>query len=87
MEFLSINFEMEYVKGNITPIYKIEPMVTHLLYANDILIMAKFTTKMLIAFSTYSQNLRSRTGLGLNEYKSILFCSKGAKDKQQIADI
>jgi hypothetical protein len=35
MEYISVLFELELIKGNITLIYNIEPMLTHLLCIDD----------------------------------------------------
>lgn len=75
MEFLTISLDVEPLKGNINPIYKIDPVITHLLYADDILIMAKVTTKNAECI------LKHVAGLNLNENKFTLFFGKGAKDK------
>lgn len=73
MEFLIINLEVEHLKGDITPSYKIDPMITHLLYADDILIMAKAAKENAECILHTFQLLKSLTGLDLNENKSTLF--------------
>lgn len=72
MEFLSISLDVEYIKGNITPIYNIEPMITHLLYADDILILTKATTENSKSIQQVFQMLNELTGLNLNENKPTL---------------
>lgn len=73
LEFLSINLEMEFLKGNITPIYNIEPIITHLLCADDILILAKATKENAECIMQIFQSLKTFTGLDLNQNKSTLF--------------
>lgn len=80
-KFLTINLDVELMKGNINPIYKVEPMITHLLYADDILIMAKATTKNAECILNVFRDLKLAAGLNLNENKSTLFFRKGAKNK------
>lgn len=45
MEFLTINLDLENIKGTLSPIHKINPIIAHLLYADDIFIMAKANSK------------------------------------------
>lgn len=33
--------DLEYIKENISPIYEVEPILTHLLYVENILILTK----------------------------------------------
>lgn len=85
MEFLTINLDLEYIKGNLTPIHKINPIITHLLCADDILIMAKANILNAERIRHTLHSLKCFTGLDVNE--STVYFSKGAKQKQQIADI
>lgn len=87
MEFLAITLDMKYLKGNINPMYKIEPMTTRLFYADDILILGKATFGNAVSLQSIFQVLKSLTGLDINKNKSTLFFSKGANNKQQIANI
>jgi hypothetical protein len=86
MEYLTINLEMEFLKGNLSPIYQIEPVVTHLIYADDILILTKATVQNATCIKHVFQNLNNITGLELNPKKTTLFLSKGAINKNQIAN-
>lgn len=36
LEYLSILLEIEHVQGNLNPIHKTEPIINHILYADDI---------------------------------------------------
>jgi hypothetical protein len=87
MEFLSLNMEVEFIKGNLSPIYQVEPIITHLLYADDILILAKATTNNAETIQQILQRVTNFTGLDINSGKSSVFFSKGAKCKQKIVDI
>lgn len=53
--------------------WKIDPMITHLLYADDILIMAKAAKENAECILHTFQLLKNLTGLDLNENKSTLF--------------
>lgn len=75
MEFLTINLDLEYMKGNFTPIYKIEPLITHLLYVYDIIILAKASITNANCIRKTFQNLKILAGLDLNEKKSTLYFS------------
>lgn len=86
MEFLTINLDMELHKGNLNPIYQIEPLITRLIYADDILILTKATVQNAIGIEHVFQNLNNITELELNPKKSTLFLSKGATNKNQIAN-
>ena len=87
MEFLTILLDIEFYEENLMPIYKTDPMVTHLLYADDILIMTKACDKSAYAISSVMQRMHYLTGLEMNENKSCLYFSKGARNKQSIMDI
>lgn len=87
MEFLTINLNIEHIKGNFNPIYNIQTMIMHLLYADDILILAKATIENAISIQEVFQRLQQFTGLEINERKSTLFFRKGAKSKQLISDM
>lgn len=87
MEYLSILLYLEYLNGNLTPVYLVEPQVTHLLYANDILIMAKATKDGAQAINRSMQMMQINAGLVMNENKSSMFFSKGTKDRQVINEI
>lgn len=84
MEFLTVCLDVEYLKGNLSPIYNIDSIITHLLYVDDILIMAKATKKNAECILHTFQLLKSPTGLSLNEDKSTLFFSKGANNKSRL---
>lgn len=86
MEFLIIYLDVECLKGNIIPIYKTEPMITHLLYVDDILILTKATTKNAECIQYIFHDVHTITGLELDSRKSTLFFSKGARNKYQIAE-
>lgn len=87
MEFLTLKLDIDFLKGNISPIYQAEPIITHLLYADDILIMAKATKGNAEIIYHILQDMKFYSGLELNTEKSKIFFSKGAKFKQEIADI
>lgn len=63
MEYRTINLDMEQLKGNITPIYKTEPVITHLIYADDVLIMGKATTENANCIKHIFQKLSYLQGL------------------------
>lgn len=86
MEFLSINLHLEYIKGNLSLIHNINPIITHLLYVDDILIMAKANISSADCIMHTFHNLKVFTGLDINENKSIVYFSKESKNKKQIAD-
>lgn len=78
---------MEHTKGNIAPIYKTKPLIIHLIYVDDILIMVKATRENAECIRHIFHNLRILSGLDLNENKLTLFFNKGANHKQFITDI
>lgn len=86
MEFLTIQLDMDLLKGNFIPIYNVELMITHLLYADDILIPDKSTIGNAQSIQKTFQLLHEVTGLALNENKSNIYFSKGANNKKQITD-
>lgn len=87
MEHLTILFDMEYLNGNLLPIYQNEPIITHLLYAHDILVLTKATICNAESMKHIFLVWENVSGLNLNANKSTLFFSKKAKHKIQIANI
>lgn len=83
MEFMTINLDMEFFKCNIKPIYQTEPLITHLIYADDILILTKATIENAKCIKHVFQDLNNIAGLELNSKKSMLFLSKGATNKNK----
>lgn len=86
MEYLTIMMDMEYFKDNISPIYQVEPLITHLPHTDDILILTKATMDNAECIKHIFQILENHTGLDLNYNKYTMFFSKGAKNKHQIAN-
>lgn len=78
---------MAHLKGNLSPMYKNEPVINHLLYADDLLVFAKATIGNDKTIKNVIQNLENRASLVMNEQKSKLFFSKGAQPKSRITDI
>lgn len=57
------------MRGHLSPIYKVKPMITYLLYANDILIMDKATASNAQTNQHNFQHLKYLSSLDLNENK------------------
>lgn len=76
MEFLSLSFELEHVGGNISPIYKCEPILNHLIYADDLLICAKASLNNAVTVKWVLSTLKDKSGLVINEQESKPFAAK-----------
>lgn len=87
MEYFSILLELEHILGNLLPIHRTEPIINHLLYDDDILIMYKAIVDNAHSIKKAIPLLDLNSGLSMNEQKSILFFSKGTKNKDLIASI
>lgn len=79
-------FELEQIKGNLTLIYKCEPIISHLLYANDLLNFTTASIENAKIIKNIMQALKQHTRLVLNEEKSKSYFSKGFTMKQAISD-
>ena len=62
-------------------------MVSHLLFADDMLVFCKGYEKLAKGVNDASQKLEQYTGLAINKQKSKVFLSKGCKVKDEIAAI
>lgn len=66
----------EYLNDNLTPIYQVESLVTHVLFADYRLIMSKATIDSAITINRVMQNMKENAGLVMNENKSNIFFRK-----------
>lgn len=73
--------------SNLVPIHNIKPTINLLLYANDILILSKAIVDNAHSIKTVMQLFEANIGLVINDQKSNLFFSKGAKNKILVIDI
>ena len=62
-------------------------MVSHLFFADDMLVLCKADKLSAMGINEASQDLHLYTGLTINKQKSKLFFSKGCKKRDDIADL
>lgn len=88
MEFWSIGMELASANGSIRS-YKRNPklQVTHLFFADDMLVFCNADRKSFEGFNALLHNLALNTGLVINRGKSRVFFSKGASNKSQLCRI
>ena len=80
-EFWSITIKIAHLSGDIKPFKRNDSMVTHLLFADDMLVYSKGDVK-----SAYSlSNALHKRDLQSTSRKA--FFSKGCKNKDELADI
>lgn len=66
MEYCSISLDLEYLKANLKPIYNNNPIITHLIYADDLLVFYKYHSGSIYAITNVLE-LLSEIGLNTNE--------------------
>ena len=64
-----------------------DKVVSHLLFADDMLVYCKGDEKSTYGLNDALQNLELYTGLAINKDKSKVFFSKGCKHKESIESI
>lgn len=69
----TILLDMEIYEGNITPIFLIEPSLTHLLNADDIAVFAKASARNAKSVNKIMHIIKKSMGLEMNEHKANLF--------------
>lgn len=79
--------DMGQLKDKLTPIYQVEPIITHLLHADNILIRSKATKESAHAINRTMQMMQQVASLMLSDNKSNIVFSKGARYRQDISDI
>lgn len=87
MEYLSLLFEIDHLEGKLMATYKNDPVISHLLYVNGLLVFAKATVNNAHSIKGVMQKLENHAGLWLNEQKYKILFSKGARMKTDIAKI
>lgn len=70
--------EMEHFVGNLSPVYKCNPVINHLLYVDDLLVFAKAIASNVLAIKRILGKLKSYSGFAMNEHKLKLYFSKGS---------
>lgn len=87
MEYFTILMETELMKGNIKPINRTKPCITHLLYADDLLIFLNADTQSAKSVAKIFTRLEKHVGLKVNDFKSKIYFSKGCANKLDILSI
>lgn len=73
MEFISINLVSGYLKGNLSPSYNMDPVITHLIYVDDLLILSKATTDIANSITRDFDEMKSFAWLIVNTSKIRVF--------------
>jgi len=78
MEFFSIQMELATTVGVIKPIRRGgEKVISHLLFADDMLIFSKGNVETLRGIDEILEKMAQITGLAINKMKSRIYFSKG----------
>jgi hypothetical protein len=70
MEFFSLMMYKEHKAGNFQPIFNQDPCVTHLLYADDLMIFSKAKLKHAKVIKDIMRKLKDLTGLNINNSRN-----------------
>lgn len=87
MDYLSQLMEIKYHRGKIRPIQLVDPIITHLIYADDQLIFMKADHIDARAINKIFGKLHKFAGLELNSDKSKIIFSKNFRYHDEICDI
>lgn len=87
MEFFSILMHRAAYVDKIKPIYAQETGISHLIYADDLMIFTKATAGNATTINDILEQLKNYAGLDINLLKSKVYFSKGAKDTTNILNI
>lgn len=84
MEWFSLQMEIECHQNNVIPVHKITPKITHLIYADDLIIVIKASTHAIDTLKDIFYHLELYGELKLNEGKTKCYFNKFCKDKQRL---
>ena len=87
MEFWSIGMTLSAVFGKLQPLKRGQEGITHLFFADDVLVFCKENTGSAKTHSKLLEDLHLNIGLQMNKNKSKLYLSEGCKCKVQLAQI
>jgi hypothetical protein len=87
MEYFSIQMELEQIRGNLRPVNRISPSITHLLYADDLLIFMNADINSVQSLAKILEKMENIAGLQINESKSKAYFSKNCANKGEILQI
>lgn len=86
MEWFTLQMELAHNQGLIQPVFNHQPYVTHLLYADDLLVVIKGNLKAAEKIKDIFRDLESFAGLKLNEMKTKCYFNKFCSNKQSMLD-
>lgn len=87
MEFLTLQMEIEQIKGNLKPVNRNLPSITHLLYADDLLLFMNADLNSAQTIVKIFGYLKDFAGLQINESKSKAYFSKHCENKMEFHKI
>jgi len=88
MEFWSIQMDVALASGRIESIRRdVHNFVTHLLFADDLLVFLKANKLSLLTLCTLLEELKLNTGLIINIQKSKIYLSKGCSWREELKAI
>lgn len=67
MEWFTLQMEIACLHKKISPVYKIEPIVSHPIYADDPIIVTKATLTAVETINEIFKQLETTVGMKLNE--------------------
>jgi exonuclease III len=87
MEYFSILMDIETIKGNIKHINRIQPYISHLIYADDLMIFVKANKENAESVKNIFARLNKNAGLQLNKTKSKAYFSKSSRYKMDFLNV
>lgn len=87
MEYFSYLMSSKLNRGKIMPLIKNDPIITHLIYADDLLVFIQATTEGAKSMRSIFKKMEKHAGLQLNRGKTRVFFNKFCNNSAQILDI
>lgn len=69
--------ETELIKGNINPINRTKPYITHLLYIDALLLFLHADSHSAKTIANIFMKLEENAGMRVNDFKSTIYFGKG----------
>ncbi|KAJ6843969.1 uncharacterized protein M6B38_295315 [Iris pallida] len=88
MEYFTCLMDLAVHRGRLVPLFRrMDPPVTHLIYADDLLVFIQPSTMGLQTLAGIMEDLKSFSGLQLNREKSRVYFSSRCSQKEERADV
>ncbi|KAJ6793872.1 Uncharacterized protein M6B38_234015 [Iris pallida] len=88
MEYFTCLMDLAVHRGRLVPLFRrMDPPVTHLIYADDLLVFIQPSTEGLQTLAGIMEDLKSFSGLQMNRDKSRVYFSSRCSQKEERADV